>query len=116
LQPGDPEKFERHFKNHRELLGKAAGKAYPVTPAGQAEFLQDLGRYVAGRTLQPIGLGTLAKGEPIVFVFKGFIGAAQLTMIVRPGGIWQTILRSGEGMDGKIVYLLRFDTNHPFVF
>lgn len=116
LQQGDPDKFERHFKSHRELLAKAAGKPYPVTPLGKAEFLQDLGRHVASSALQPIGLGTLAKCEPIVFVFKGVLGAARLTMIVRPGGIWQTLLRSGEGMDLKIVYLLQFDANHPFVF
>jgi hypothetical protein len=116
LRPGDPTKFDQHFKDHRQLLEKAIGKTYPVTPAGKAEFLHDLGRYVASRSLRPMGLGTLAKGQPIVCVFKGSVGTARLTMIVRPGGIWQTLLRSGEGKDLGIVYLLRFDAKHPFVF
>jgi hypothetical protein len=116
LRPGDASKFDQHFKDHRQLLEKAAGKAYPVTPAGKTEFLRDLGRYVATRSLQPIGLGTLAKGQPIVCVFKGSIGTARLTMVMRPGGIWQTLIRSGEGMDLKTMYLLRFDAKHPFVF
>ncbi|HWB12867.1 MAG TPA: hypothetical protein VG826_26815 [Pirellulales bacterium] len=116
LRAGDPSKFDQHFKDHRQLLERANGKAYPVTPAGKTEFLHDLGRYVAAHTLQPVGLGTLAKGQPIVCVFKGSVGMARLTMIMRPGGIWQTLIRSGEGMDLKIMYLLRFDAKHPFVF
>lgn len=116
LGPGDPTKFDQHFKDHRQLLEKATGRAYPVNVAGKADFLRDLGTYVRSRSLQLVGLGTLAKGQPIVCVFKGPVGTARLTMIVRPGGIWQTLIRSGEGMDLKIMYLLRFDAKHPFVF
>jgi len=116
LGRGDPSKFQQHFKDHRDLLARATGNAYPVSPAGETAFLNELSNLIASRRLQPIGAATLNRGEPIVYVFRGTVGVARLTLIMKPNGDWQTILRSGEGMDLKMRFLMRFDTPHPFTF
>jgi hypothetical protein len=116
LGRGDPIKFEQHFKDHRDLVQKAAGTKYPISPAGQTAFLNDLSGFIASRRLQPIGAGTLARGEPIAYVFRGLVGTAGLTLVMKPNGDWQTVLRSGEGLDLRLRFLMRFDTPHPFQF
>jgi hypothetical protein len=116
LGRGDPLRFEQHFKDHRDLLIRATGTQYPVSPAGQTSFLNDLSSHIAARRLKAIGACTLAKGQPLVYLFRGPVGLAQLTLIMKPNGDWQTIFRAGEGKDLGLRLLLRFDSPHPFVF
>lgn len=116
LTPGDPVKFNEHFRDHRELLEKALNKRYTVDAVGQAAFLRDLSQAISSRRLQLIGAGTLAKGQPLAYIFRGNVGIARLTLVMKPGGQWQTLVRAGEGLDLRVRMLMRFDTPHPFVF
>jgi hypothetical protein len=115
LAAGDPVKFQQHFKDHRDLVMKAVDKHFPVSPAGEAAFLAELRSRVVARNLQLVGAGTLAKDQPIVYVFRGMVGKARLTLVMKPNGDFQTVIRAGEGLDARMRMLLRFDTPHPFM-
>jgi len=115
LAAGNPLKFDVHFKDHRDLLIKAVNKPFPISPEGKNAFLLELRNQVVVRNLQPIGAATLAKDQPIVYVLRGNVGTARLTLVMKPNGDFQTIVRSNEGLDLRMIFLMRFDSPHPFV-
>lgn len=108
--------FVGHFQSHRHLLERATGHSYPQTPAGEVLFLRELGQLITAGTLKPVGIATIKKGEPMVYVFQGQGAAAGLTALVTPTGEWVTLLSSGIGMDLGLQFQMRFDHAFPFPF
>lgn len=116
LAEGNSLKFDQHFKDHRDLLIKAVESPFPISPEGKNAFLLELRKQVFHQNLRPIGAATLARDQPIVYVLRGNVGTARLTLVMKPNGDFQTLVRSNEGLDKRIVFLMRFDTSHPYVF
>lgn len=116
LAEGNPVKFDQHFKDHRDLLIKAVGKPFPVSNEGKLAFLEELRNQTIAQNIRPIGAATLAKHQPIVYVLRGNVGTARLTLVMKPNGDFQTLVRSNEGLDTRMVFLMRFDASHPFAF
>ena len=108
--------FDSHFRDHRNLLEGALGKSYRQDPAGGAEFLRDLGQLISSGRLKPLGIATIRKNEPMVYVFQGRVGFVDLTAMVRPGGEWVTLLATGIGMTLGLQYQMQFDSPFPFPF
>ncbi|MCX4587129.1 hypothetical protein [Streptomyces sp. NBC_01481] len=68
-----------------------------------AEFLADLFELVRSGRFKYKGMGTLPHPDadgtyPAKLIFRG----EGLTMVLKPGGEWQTLLEAGAGMDLRI--------------
>lgn len=105
--------FDDHFERHRDVLAKANGRTYPLGAQGQASFLADMSALIANRQMTLVGIGKLKIDTELVYVFRGRVGSAGLTIVMKPDGNWLTLLRSGEGLDNNIIFLQRFDVGTP---
>lgn len=96
--------MKAHYLKHRALLQKVLNKTYPKWKDDEgAEFLADLFELVKSGRFKFKGMGTLPHPDadgtyPAKLIFRG----EGLTMVLKPGGEWQTLLTSGTGMDLRI--------------
>lgn len=63
------------------------------------EFLRDLQDLIKSGKLKFIGEGTLNRDSGAGLIFRG----QGVTLVLKPGGEFWTLLKSGEGMDAEIV-------------
>jgi len=108
--------FADHYDRHRNLLEAALGRVYPLTTQGEDAFLSDLGQLITDDVLKPIGIATINRGQPMVYIYTATVGSTPLTAVVRPCGEWNTLLRAGTGRDLGLQFQMRFDANFPFPF
>jgi hypothetical protein len=92
---GDPKKFKDHFLRHKKLLEDTLGTKYPKLRDDGPRFLSDLQSMIRDGRLKYAGLGTLKKGEPEAAIYRG----SGLTLVLRQDGSFQTLVKSGEGID-----------------
>lgn len=108
--------FADHFDRHKRLLEGVTKKTYPREPAGEFEFLQDLGKLITSGRLAAEGIVTLKKGHPMMYAYRGRPADKELVAIVRPGGEWVTLMEGGAGLADALRYQMRFDSKFPFPF
>jgi phage-related protein len=95
-------RFKDHYLRHRKLLEDLLGKKYPKWKGDEgAEFLRDLKSLLDSNRLKLVGRGTLAKGEPWAWIYRG----EGVTLVLRQDGSFWTLLKTGEGLDKAIVML-----------
>ncbi|MFE6836723.1 hypothetical protein ACFVFI_18070 [Streptomyces sp. NPDC057705] len=100
--------LKNHFRDHKALLENMLDKKYGKwkTDEGQ-EFLDDLGKLVQDGTFKYEGTGTLPKPDAdgthsTKLIFRSQDG---LTLVLKPGGEFQTLLETGRGMEKNIKML-----------
>ncbi len=92
--------FKEHCIKKQPLLEDVLNKDYPSWSEGQGdEFLKDLNQLVKDGDLKFVGEGTLNKTDVAGAVYRG----RGLTLKLDANGNFQTLLKSGEGMDLKII-------------
>lgn len=96
VQSDGGRRFKDHYLRHRKLVEDLLGKKYPKWKGDQgAEFTRDLTSLINSGRLALVGRGTLAKGEPWAWIYRG----EGLSLVLRQDGSFWTLLESGKGMD-----------------
>ena len=89
-------RFKRHVIDHIDLLEKAIGRKINKWSVDQGQqFVQELENLRSSGELKYVGKGTLAKGQPTAFIYRG----RGLTLVQRESGEFWTLLQSGSGKD-----------------
>ncbi|GIO86800.1 hypothetical protein J25TS5_37320 [Paenibacillus faecis] len=94
-------KLKSHFLDHKKILEDFLGKKYPNWSQTQGtEFLEDIQKIIDDGIVKYEGLGTLNKtmAEPS-HIYRG----NGMTVVIRQNGEFHTLLKSGTGMDKKIL-------------
>ena len=89
-------RFKDHFIRHRDMLEKVIGRKFQKWADGKGlDFIEELNRMVSSGDLKYIGKGTLGKGQPWAYIYRG----RGLTLVQRQSGEFWTLLESGAGKD-----------------
>jgi hypothetical protein len=97
LKPdGNATRFKEHFIKHRDLLEKVIGRKFKKWAEGQGiDFIEELEKMKAAGDLKYVGKGTLGKGQPWAYIYRG----RGITLVQRQTGEFWTLLESGAGKD-----------------
>jgi hypothetical protein len=89
-------RFKSHFIDHRDMLEKVIGRKFQKWADGHGvDFIEELERLKASGDLKYVGKGTLGKGQPWAYIYRG----RGLTLAQRQSGEFWTLLESGKGKD-----------------
>jgi hypothetical protein len=92
----DATRFKDHVIRHKPVLEKALGrKLANWSETHGADFIQELERLKASGDLTYVGKGTLGKGQPWAYIYRG----RGLTLVQRQTGEFWTLFESGKGKD-----------------